>query len=792
MKISEHWLRDWISLDLDAAGIADTLTMAGLEVDSVERAGPDLDKVVVGRILTVDRHPNAERLTVCQVDIGNKNPVSVVCGAANVAAGALAPVAGPGAILAGGRSIAVQAVRDVASNGMLCSAAELGISEQSDGLLILDADAKPGQAVAAYLRLDDHVIDIDLTPNRGDCLSVLGIARELSVLTGARLRQRDVPAVPEQNGARVDVTLEAPAACPRYVGRLISGIDPSARTPLWMRERLRRCGIRPINLVVDITNYVLLELGQPMHAFDRDRVRGGIVARYARDGEKLVLLDETEITLDHDTLIIADRERPLALAGVMGGLDSAIDSNSRAIVLESAHFAPSAIAGRARRFGLHTDSSHRFERGVDPRLPEVASHYASWWLANLAGGRAGPITHAEQPQHLPQRAPVELRHRQAERILGIKLDARQVAGTLKRIASSVRTARAGWTVTPPSFRFDLERECDLIEEVARVSGYQHIEARQPLMPATATAPPEALVPEQRLRRMLVDRGFQEVITYSFVDPALQDLLDPEQPAVRLNNPLAANMSVMRTSLWPGLLQVMRSNRSRQQNRLRLFEIGKTFHRPRPGIQEIPRLAGLLTGPVRPVQWAEPPRMTDFYDLKSEIEALLALTGTQKNFTFNILRYPSLHPGQAAEVRGGGKQLGILGRLHPQLEQALDLEQPVYVFEFQLDILRQGALPDFREFSRFPTIRRDLAVVVDDPTPAQAVLGAIREAAGGRLMNLELFDVYRGEHIDFGRKSMAFTLTFQDSSRTLKDEEADKMIDMVRAALRERFDAEFRS
>ncbi len=793
MKISESWLRDWVDTDLDSAAIAEVLTMAGLEVDAVEAAGPELPGIIIGKVLSAEPHPDADRLTQCLVESGKNGTVQIVCGATNVRPGMYVPLALPGVELPSGMRVEAKPVRGVASSGMLCSAVELGLAEQSDGLLELDNDARPGQLLREYLALDDTVIDIDLTPNRGDCLSILGIAREISVLTGCRLLRRDVPGAKALHRQRAAVLVQAPQACPRYVARVITALNCNAGTPLWMRERLRRCGIRPISLVVDVTNYVMLELGQPLHAFDRAKLQGHIEVRYARKNEQGELLDGSVARLGPDALVIADQRGPLALAGVMGGIDSAISDDTTEIVLEAAHFTAGAVTGRARRYGLHTDSSHRFERGVDPELPAIASHYASWLLQEYAGGRPGPLNQIDSIKHLPKRDPVALRHAQAQRLLGIELKPAWVGKTLRRIAGKVITAGKGvWMVTPPSYRFDLQRECDLIEELARIDGYHRIEAAPSTSNVTAPVPPEAQVKTERLRQALVDRGYHEVVTYSFVDPDLQGQIDPDEAPVRLNNPIAANMSVMRSSLWSGLIQVLQLNQNRQQQRIRIFEIGKTFHRSRPKVQEITRLAGLVAGPVSPLQWGESTRDADFYDVKGDIAALLALTGQQNNFTFNTLRYPALHPGQAAEIRIAGKQAGVVGRLHPRLQNDLQLDASVFVFEFQLDVLRRGKLPEYREFSRFPAIRRDLAIVVDEMTSVHALETAIRGVAGNVLANLELFDEYRGEHIDFRRKSVAFALTFQHSSRTLKDEEVDDVVENVRAALKERLGAEFRS
>jgi len=793
MLISEQWLREWVALELDTGELAARLTMAGLEVGGISRAGPDLRGVLVGKIVRTAPHPQGDRLLVCEVDAGRSERITVVCGAANARPGLRAPLALPGAELPGGQTIHVTNVRGVTSAGMLCAAAELGLETGDPGLMELDRSASVGGSLSEVLRWDDNIIEIDLTPNRGDCLSVMGIARELSVLTGARIKRRSITAFGPRHRQRIGIQVQAPESCPRYVGQVVRNLDPAAATPLWMRERLRRCGLRPINPVVDVTNYVLLELGQPMHAFDRAVLSGDIVVRMARRGEMLVTLDGNKLSLEPDTLVIADQQRILALAGIMGGEASGVSGTTTDVVLESAHFTTRAMAGRARRYGLATDSSFRFERGVDPSLPEVASRYAGTLLARICGGEPGPVVDRRVPRFLPRRSAVTIRHGQAERVLGKKLDPRRMHKTLARISSSIREVPGGWSVTPPTFRFDIERECDLVEEIARIDGYETIAAAPPLVSAPAPIAPDAEVSVSRIRKMLVDRDYQEIISYSFVDPALQATLgESVDPPVGLANPLADNLSVMRTTLLPGLVAALMANRNRQQRRVRLFEIGNTFHRTDSGVREVARIGGVVCGPAWPRQWAATERDVDFFDIKADLEALLSLTATDNYFIFNTLHNSVLHPGRAARIGYSGGEAGYVGQLHPAVAHRLELDETVYVFECELDAVQGGRVPHYRGFSRYPSVRRDLAVVVDAGTPAREVLEVVRAAVGAFLTNLELFDEYRGEAIDFGRKSLAFTLTLQHSSRTLNDAEVDTMIETARRALKDRFGAEFRS
>ena len=793
MIVSENWLREWIDLTLDTDGLVDCLTMSGLEVDSVTPAGPPLDQVVVGKIIDVQTHPQASRLKICRVDLGRQQVLEVVCGAPNAKIDLHAPFAFVGATLPSGATIEQSTIRGVISNGMLCSPRELDLGDDADGLLELGADADPGQLVRDYLDLSDNVIAIDLTPNRGDCLSILGIARELSVLTGAKLKQQDRVICPDENDTVIPISIENPERCPRYVGRVITGIDQSLTTPYWMRERLRRCGIRPISPVVDVTNYVMLELGQPMHAFDKDRLHNRIVVRVAQAKETITLLDESTHSLDVETLVIADESGPIALAGIMGGSSSAISEHTDSIVLESAFFSPKTQAGRARHYGLHTDSSYRFERGVDPELPVIASHYATTLLKNIVGGTPGPVVEVVHKNRLPQRRSVVVRYDRINRLLGVRISKPKINKILSRVGSDVHKSKVGWKLTPPSFRFDIEQECDLIEEIARVNGYDELPTRNPQMDITHLYMPEEKLKLARIKQGLVDRDYREVVTYSFVDPEIQQRLEPKNVGIPLTNPLASNLSVMRLSLWPGLLHVLRANLNRQHRRIRLFEIGKTFHQNGKEVTEVERLGGVVIGAAWPEQWGQADREVDFYDVKSDLEVLFALTGAEADFSFHLLEHSSLHPGQSAEIHHSSiGAVGRMGQLHPEHQKSLEFPRPVYLFELDLAVLRDRKMPIYRGISRFPAIRRDLAVLVDEDVPADELLKSIEKTVGADLTNLELFDVYRREGVDSKRKSLAFSLTLQATSRTLIDSEVDSIIDRTLDELHRRFGAELRT
>lgn len=791
MKVSMQWLRDWVEVQPAPEAVAAQLSMAGLEVESWQPAAPPFSKVVVGRVMRVEQHPNADRLRVTTVDVGTGEMLNIVCGAPNVAVGMCVPTALIGAELPGGFAIKKSKLRGVESQGMLCSAKELGLAETSEGLLPLPASSQPGHDVRELLYLDDAVLEVELTPNRGDCLSMEGVAREVAVLNRSTFQACDVQPVAALVEDTFPISLESPADCPRYVGRVIRGVNPHAQTPLWMQERLRRAGMRSLGPLVDVTNYVMLELGQPLHAFDLGRLSGGIVVRRARVGEKLELLNGVVVEPDVDTLLIADQQQPLALAGIMGGELSSCTAATRDIFLESAFFAPASIAGRARRYGLHTDSAYRFERGVDAQQQRRAAERATHLLIEMAGGQAGPVLEALAPEQVPAVPTIRLRHQRLAQLLGIDLPAAEVADILQRLGMQVESAPERWLVTPPSHRFDISLEVDLIEEVMRIHGYQRVPSNRPLTRLAMPPQSETKLSVARCSEVLVQRGFQEAITYSFVDPALQRLLDPDRPPLALANPISADLAVMRTSLWPGLLKALLHNQKRQQPRVRLFEHGLTFVPAAEQLNQAAHLAGIVVGLALPEQWGTAGRMVDFFDLKADVEALLALTGEATDFNFVAAAHPALHPGQSARVERHGQALGWIGALHPHLARELDAEGDVFMFELCLADLANARLPQSAELSRFPASRRDLAVLVDEQVSAQAVQQVIRACAGSLLREVWLFDVYRGKGVAAGQKSLAFGLNLQDFSRSLTDQTVEEVMSSILARLAEQFGATLR-
>ena len=791
MRFSEAWLREWVSPAIDSATLADQLTMAGLEVDSVEPAAPAFSGVVVGHVCSVAPHPEADRLRVCAVDVGQGEPLQIVCGASNVAAAMRVPVALVGAALPGGFQIKRAKLRGVESLGMICSASELGLAESSSGILPLPAHAPIGQDFRAYLALDDRCIEVDLTPDRGDCLSVAGIAREVSAINALPLTPPVVDAVAPASDDRFPVTLDAPAACPRYVCRIVRGIDPAAETPLWMKERLRRSGIRAISPVVDVTNYVMLELGQPLHAFDLAELDREIRVRMARPGETLTLLSGEALELRDDTLVIADATKPLALAGIMGGEHSGVSAQTRDILLESAFFTQQAILGRARSYGQQTDASHRFERGVDPELQVRAVERATALLVAISGGVPGPVAEAAAPAHLPVRTPIHLRRERIGRILGVSVDAAAVEDYLTRLGMSVSRAGDGWDVVPPASRFDVAIEVDLIEEVGRIYGFAAIPAARSLTRAGMHAPAEAAFDLERSKAVLVDRDYQEAITYSFVHPSIQQLLDPGQAPIALANPISAEMSVMRTTTWAGLLGALAHNQARQQDRVRLFESGLRFIQQDDNIKQEKTLSGVVCGAASAEQWGHPGRPVDFFDVKGDVEALLARGGIAGAIEFRAAAHPALHPGQCADLVRGDRVVGRLGLLHPDVERRLDLTGPVYLFEIYLEALADGQLPVFAPLSKFPSIRRDLAIVVDRGLPFARVRDCVQRAAPAIVKEILLFDVYTGERIDSELKSLALGLILQDSSDTLTDQRVDAAVSGIVQALASELNARLR-
>ena len=791
MKISEQWLAEWVPAELDTQTLAHRLTMAGLEVDGIEPAAPAFSDVVVGEIIDCAPHPDADKLSLCRVNDGTDEPLQVVCGAPNARVGLRAPFARVGGELPGGMRIKRAKLRGQESFGMLCSARELGLSEDAAGLLELPSDAPVGQDLRQWLQLDDQVIEVDLTPNRGDCLGMIGVAREVSALTGVDVRAAEVAPVAAGIDDTVGVELRDPEACPRYVGRVIRGVDVTAATPVWMQERLRRAGVRSLGPVVDVTNYVMLELGQPMHAFDLAKIHQGIIVRQADAGEKLTLLGDETVELQAGTLVIADHRGPLAMAGVMGGAPSSVTDDTSDILFESAFFAPEAMAGRARAYGLHTDSSHRFERGVDPAGQVRAVERATALLTGIAGGRPGPVVDEQVPAEVPTERTVTLRSARVRELLGMEIPADEVADILQRLGMSLAENDKGWQVSVPAYRFDISIEADLIEELARVHGYDRIPETRPATPTLIQPQPEGHVALTRLRSALVDRGFQETVTYSFVEPGLQRLLDPDHEPVPLANPISAELAVMRTSLWPGLARAAVHNRHRQHQRLRLFETGLRFRGSLDQLKQQPMLGAMVMGPVQPEQWGEATLAVDVFDLKGDLEAVLALTGRPEAFSFVADRHPALHPGQSARIELDGEAVGWLGALHPDVQRKLDLDEPAYVFEITLEAAQQARLPAFTPLSRFPSIRRDLAVVVADSVSAAALEQCVRRAAGDWLQGVVLFDVYQGKGVADGFKSVGIGLILQDFSRTLTDSDVDEVISGVVDELRGELDAELR-
>lgn len=788
MKFSEQWLREWISPALSTAELVEQLTMAGLEVDAVEPVGLSFAGVVAGEVLDVQSHPSVDSLRVCQVHVGDVEALTIVCDSPNAHVGLRVPLAMVGAMLPGGHLIKQVVVHGVKSDGMLCSASELGLGEDAGGLLELPPDTQTGEDIYTYMKLDDVSIELGLTPNRGDCASIAGIARELGVLN--RLAVQTTPTTPVIGTIpdSLQVNVETPEACPHYVGRVLRGIDRQARTPLWMRERLRRSGMKSINAVVDVTNYIMLELGQPMHAFDLDKLKGAICVRHARPGETMTLLDGQSVKLAADTLVIADQRQAQAIAGIMGGLDAAIGDTTDALFLESAYFAPQPIAGRARCYGLHTESSYRFERGVDPTLQVWAMERTTALLLEIVGGEAGPITEVVADAQLVARPAIKLRARRIQRLLGIAIAQEQVTDILIRLGFNPIEEREGWRVTPPSYRFDIAIEADLVEEIGRIYGYNRLPVSRPYGALTIGESSEAKTSLQRLRELLVDRGYQEIVSYSFVDPRLQRLLDPERVPIALANPISSGMSVMRTSLWPGLIQTTIYNQNRQQTRLRFFESGLTFVRQAHEIIEENFIASIVTGDACPEQWAQHTRAADFYDVKSDVDALLGMTGEPRAFNFVAAEHRALHPGQTARIERNGRHVGWLGALHPALERELGLNGRAYAFELNLRTIEKARVPGFLELSRFPAIRRDIAVVVDEDVSSQAVRECISDLVAAYPHELQVFDVYQGKGIDFGKKSLAMGLILQEASRTLTDEEVDALIDKVVERLHNEFGA----
>ncbi len=777
MRVSESWIREWVNPDISAAQLAEKLTLAGLEVESITTAGPypAPSGVVIGEIVTVAPHPQAPNLSLCRVNIGNNQLLSIVCGAENVRPGLTTAVATVGA-KTGDVVITRKKIRQVVSEGMLCSAMELGLVDSADGIMELNQEAPPGTDIVDYLELRDQVFELTLTPNRGDCLGMAGVAREISVLTGARLEAPVINARAPTVSRTVEVRLDAVDACPRYTGRVIQGVDMGARTPDWMVERLRRCGMRSIHPIVDVSNYVMHELGQPMHAFDLARVRGGIVVRRAYEGEELELLDGSTVKMSPDNLVIADHQSAIALAGIMGGKNSAITDQTTDIYLESAFFQPNDMIGKARKFGMHTDASHRFERGVDSGLQSIAMERATHLILDIAGGSAGPVTDAVERSALPQAQTIRLDYPTIERALGIRIPFDEVARILCGLGVSLVADGSGWEALPPGWRFDISGQHDLVEEVGRCYGFEKIIPAAPLATHRSGRGRrrEGVISRHDIQQALIQRGYHETMTYSFVERAAQQNLLAREDAIPLLNPIADNMSVMRQSLWPGLLEALRHNLNRQESRVRLFEIGHVFewadHERKS--REKNHLAGLVSGLCQPGQWGYEPREADFFDLKGDLEAVLNLSHSPSRIQFRSFAHSALHPGQCARIEYKNEGIGVAGRLHPAQQKLYETDQAVYLFEIDLAFLTHSGLPEFSEVSKFPTLQRDLSILVDEEIAVQTVLEIIRSGGGKLLKKLELFDIYREQKLDKNKKSLAVALTFQSDSSSLTSSEIE--------------------
>jgi phenylalanyl-tRNA synthetase beta chain len=859
MKVPYSWLADWVDVPWEARELGSRLTMSGFELDALEPAAPPFTKVVVAEIVSAERHPQADKLQVCRVSTGQGSELlQIVCGAPNARAGLKTALAMVGASLPGGMEIRAAKLRGAESAGMLCSAKELGLSDSSAGIIEFSADAPLGISVRDYLELNDTVLELNITANRGDAMSIIGIAREVAALAGKKLAEPNAPAMSEArppewgswgdppaaprsgpipgasitalNNERFPVYLDAPAACPTFVGCVIRGVNNRATTPLRIRERLRRAGVRSISPVVDVTNYVMLELGQPMHAYDLAKLKGEIRVRLARPGEPITLLDGKTIEASPDVLFITDQEGPVGLAGIMGGQRTAVSAETTDVFFEVAFFSPQAITGRARRWGLLTDAVQRYERGIDPTQQQRAIERALGLLISIAGGSPGPVVVTQSAEHQPKRAPVRLRRSRLERLLGASIPDDRVTRTLEALQMKVAPISEGWEATPPAYRFDITIEADLIEEVARIVGFESIPERDALVPQQFRAAPEEIPLEHTILETLANRGYQEAITYAFVDPALQTKLFPDRQGLALSNPIASDMSVMRVSLWPGLLRAALENQRRQQDRIRLFEHGARFvvtagateplarESPVGTTLEVDTLAGVACGARLPEQWGVPRDMrgpADFYDVKSDLEALLIATGAEKSFVFEPAALSCLHPGRASRILRDGREVGFIGELHPSLVRELDFTYSPVLFELDLggtmsgsavqtsaQAQQSGAQGDFAEalavqkpqhseISRFPQVRRDIAVVVDESVALSALADRVLSSASTLLHSLRVFDVYRGTGIETGRKSIALGLIFQDISRTLTDDDVDRLMASIVTDLRESLNAKIR-
>jgi phenylalanyl-tRNA synthetase beta chain len=791
MKIVESWLREWVDHKLETGELAHQLTMLGLEVDEVTIEGEGLDGVVVAEVTNVARHPDADRLSVCEVSTGGKNTVDVVCGAPNVTKGMKSPLAVPGVILPNGLELRKAKIRGVTSNGMLCSAIELGLGDESDGIIALPDDAPVGMPLSEYLSVPDAVINLDLTPNRGDCFSVLGVAREVAAKTGCELKGNDTNPVAASIDDILPVEIPLPAGCPSFAGRLIRNTDPKAKSPFWMVERLRRAGLRGISPVVDITNYVMLELGQPLHAYDAALVQGAIAPRLATQGEKVTLLDEKEVAVNDDTLVISDDSGAIGLAGIMGGMSTAVTDKTTDVFFEAAFWPQDFMTGRARSYGMHTDASLRFERGVDPRGQARAVERATELLLQISGGDAGPLVHQVAEDHMPVPAEIHLRRERVARLLGVELEDKLVTDILERLSLDVREIDDGWIVIPPDYRFDLTSEVDLIEEIVRLHGYDEVPEKTEIAKSPLQVVTETTVDLEQIANTLIARDYDEAITYSFIDAESDAAFSGRESELVLSNSISSDMSVMRSSVLPGLIAAVASNVSRQRERVRLFEIGKSFHGSLEEPQEVVRLAGVVCGSALPEQWGTRSQPVDFFDIKSDVEAILELSGNEGDFEFVTSDRPALQPGQTADILRGGSVIGYVGKLHPRVAKLLELKRDAFVFELDAAKALASDVPVAVAISKFPAIRRDIAVIVNDSITGDELVTTAASAAPNLITAVRIFDIYKGPGIEAGLKSVAISLILQETSRTLTDDDADAAQAAAVQKLRDEFDAELR-
>ena len=791
MKFSESWLRELIDIDLSSEDLAAKLTMIGHEVDTVEIDGSGLKGLIVAEIKSFEKHPNADRLNVCQVTTDGKNNYNIVCGAPNVSKGLKSVLALPGQLLPNGLKLKKSKIRDIESYGMLCSAAEIGLGQESDGIMEFPSDTKNGSSLEEYLKLPDNIIDLDLTPNRGDCFSLLGVARDLAGTTNKNIKYSfDI-----KNAITSDIehpiNVDNAELCPRFAAQSIINIDNKATTPLWIKEKLRKSGLRPINPIVDVTNFVMIEIGQPLHAYDLSKINGPVSPRMAKQDETLTLLDENNVALDQQTIVISDRSGPIGMAGVMGGLSTAVSQQTISVLFEAAYWPPSLMAGVARRYGMHTDASLRFERGVDPEIQVVAINRATQLLLSICGGNAGVISDIKSDNFLPKKQIIKLTAKRLHRILGDKIDSNIVTTILKRLNLKVKELKNDWVVEIPVYRFDLKIEDDLIEEIARIFGYNKIKESSEISTKILTTSNFSLINNEKIANQLCARDYQEVITYSFVDEKLDKLITNKVNNLKLKNPLSSEFAVMRGSIWPGLLQAAARNTARQNERVRLFEVGKIYKATKDSHQEISQVAGLITGSVNNEHWSEKSKNISFFDIKGDIESLLPMSTADLNYEYVACEHPALQNGQAAEILLNNNSIGFLGKVHPRVIKKYSLKRDVFVFELDLERAFLDLLVTAKPISKYPSIRRDISIVVSKDTSAAEVINNIKIINTKIIQSVKVFDIYEGDNIEEGRKSVALGLILQEKSRTLTDEVADEIISKVIQMLQSNFSAKLR-